>query len=187
MSDRNQDSFEPRHRIVGAIILVTFGLVLFSALLDDQPRMRPAGPVVESGTPETKIVVTPVPQPALPRTGVAAPTPAPIKPAPPTTVAQPARPTAPVEPAPGPVAKAAPVIDQYMVQVGVFANSANARELRDRLQGERYAVELKVIALKQGTGVRVRVGPYGRKTDAEAAQESIRKKFDIKGTVLSVR
>jgi len=66
MAERKEteDEFNPRHRIVGAVVLVALAVIFLPLLLSDRPsetgdsRVAPGGPA-----PETRIVVTPVPPP----------------------------------------------------------------------------------------------------------------------------
>jgi len=66
MAERKEteDEFNPRHRIVGAVVLVALAVIFLPLLLSDRPpetgdsHVAPGGPA-----PETRIVVTPVPPP----------------------------------------------------------------------------------------------------------------------------
>jgi DedD protein len=63
MAERKEaeDDFNPRHRIVGAVVLVALAIIFLPMLLSERPpetgdsRVAPGGPA-----PETRIVVTPV-------------------------------------------------------------------------------------------------------------------------------
>lgn len=72
-----------------------------------------------------------------------------------------------------------------MVQVGTFSNPANARRLSEKLKNQKYRVVMKVVALKSGRAVRVRVGPFRSKQGAADARDRINKKNGIKGVVLA--
>ena len=66
MAERKEteDDFNPRHRIVGAVVLVALAVIFLPMLLSDRPPETGDGSVVPGGTvPETRIVVTPVPPP----------------------------------------------------------------------------------------------------------------------------
>ncbi len=201
---QTETGFEPRHRILGAIVLVAIGFVIFSVVLNEQPQRLDRDQKVAIAAPDTRVVVVPIPQakptlavqtravdnPLAPRHLTEKPEPAP----------------APVEPAretpPKPVvAKAAPVKKvvqpakrinkargkQWMVQVGTFSNPANARRLSAKLKNQKYRVVVKVVALKNGRAVRVRVGPFNNKRSAADARDRINKKNGIKGVVLAQR
>jgi len=66
MAERKEteDEFNPRHRIVGAVILVALAVIFLPMLLSDRSPETGDGGVVPGGSaPETRIVVTPVPPP----------------------------------------------------------------------------------------------------------------------------
>jgi len=103
-----EDEFNPRHRIVGAVILVALAVIFLPILLSDHPPAnRGAGGDVAS-TPDSRVVEVPVPPPGdrpdtARRTGSGAG--APATPPPAKTITVPV----PVEPVlPAPVDEAAP-------------------------------------------------------------------------------
>ncbi|MEE8388917.1 MAG: SPOR domain-containing protein [Acidiferrobacterales bacterium] len=197
-----ETDFEPRHRILGAIVLVALGFILFSVVLQEQPQRVDSGDKAVAVAPATRVVVMPVPTPVarapLPvKTKVVANPLAPkqlIK-LPADAPAQTEQP-APVKPA---VARATPLkktssptrkiasagSKQWMVQVGTFSDPANARRLSKKLKLQKYRVVTKVIAIKGGRAVRVRVGPYPSWKSAATARDRINKKNGIKGVVLA--
>jgi len=66
MSERKtaEDDFNPRHRIVGAVILVALAVIFLPMLLSDRPPETGDNNVSRGGSaPETRIVVTPVAPP----------------------------------------------------------------------------------------------------------------------------
>jgi len=66
MAERKEteDDFNPRHRIVGAVVLVALAVIFLPMLLSDRPPETGDDSVIPGGTaPETRIVVTPVPPP----------------------------------------------------------------------------------------------------------------------------
>ena len=204
---RNEDTendFEPRHRILGAIVLVSLGFIVFSIVLHEQPQQLSPEDKQVGVTPDTRVVVTPVPSPQVrpdtkPTVSVK-PAPKvidnPLAPKPvPESTAKPAAPTAAEK-----VTRAEPLIattskpkttskssgGRWTVQVGTFADPANARRLGKKLEQQKYQVTLKVIALKQGRAVRVRVGPFDTRAGATRARDTIRKKNGIEGVVLAL-
>ncbi|MGH8445460.1 MAG: SPOR domain-containing protein [Solimonas sp.] len=96
--------------------------------------------------------------------------------APPKPVEKPAE--KPVEkPLPKPAEKpaekpAAPAAGSWFVQVGGFADIANARQVQGKLQGLGQASILSPIDTPKGTIYRVRAGPY---TSHDAAQAALGK------------
>ncbi len=91
------------------------------------------------------------PPPPQPETGTPKPEPAPAPP--------------PNGPAPAPAAPAGPEKGTYRVSVGAFGNPQNALALARRLQKQGYPVRLEPV----GRVTRVVVGPYGRRSEAQAA------------------
>lgn len=197
--------FEPRHRILGAIVLVALGFILFSVVLNEQPQRLDPGEKTAAVEPHTRVVVTPVPTPNM-VVPSSAKTPVRTR-----TVANPLAPkhlekktlktpasdqNVPIKPV---VAKAAPVkksvpvskksatvsSKHWMVQVGTFSDPANARRLSEKLKSQKYQVVTKVITLKAGSAVRVRVGPYTSLNSATTARDQIKRKNGIKGVVLA--
>ena len=58
-----EDEFNPRHRIVGAVILVALAVIFLPMLLSDRPPSTPPAGTGAMPTPETRVVVTPTPLP----------------------------------------------------------------------------------------------------------------------------
>lgn len=89
--------------------------------------------------------------------------------------------------------KAKPVPDQakqtrasaWVVQVGSFSNSTNAKALRDRLRKMGYASFVEVMKAKSGSVYRVRVGPELTRPAAERLQQRIQAQAKLKGLVQS--
>jgi DedD protein len=204
---RNEDTendFEPRHRILGAIVLVSLGFIVFSIVLNEQPQQVSPDDKQVGVTPDTRVVVTPVPSPqsqadTKPMTSIkpapkvinnplapkTAPAPAAKPPAP--TVAEKVTGTEPVITTTSkPKTTSKSSAGRWTVQVGTFTNPANARRLSKKLEQQKYQVTLKVIALKQGRAVRVRVGPFDTRAGATRARDTIRKKNGIEGVVLAL-
>lgn len=189
-----ESDFEPRHRILGAIVLVALGFILFSVVLHEQPQRLDPEEKTANLAPETRVVVIPLPTPAA-----RAPVPVRTK-----VVANPLAPEhlvkipadAPAKPS---VAKATPPKKtilpsrktantsgkQWIVQVGTFSDPTNARRLSKKLKSQKYRVVTKVVTIKGGRAVRVRVGPYPDWQSAVAARDRINRKNGIKGVVLA--
>ena len=55
--------------------------------------------------------------------------------------------------------------------------------MQENLARHGYAPQLDKIALNQGQGVRVRVGPYSHEAQARTAQARIQRELGIKGVV----
>jgi DedD protein len=64
---------------------------------------------------------------------------------------------------------------RFVVQVGAFADPARAREVRLKLERAGLKTYTHVADTKDGKRIRVRVGPFASKADAEKAAEKIKK------------
>jgi cell division septation protein DedD len=62
----------------------------------------------------------------------------------------------------------------YLVNVGLFAVDTNARKAEAKLRGAGVKVMVQDLQTGNGKRTRVRAGPYGSKSQAEAAAEKIR-------------
>ena len=196
--------FNPKHRVVGAIILVCVAVVALPLILSDRAVAPPTQPVAEVPTPDTRVVVTPItpvplPSNAPPATvktipSLVTPTaPAPSSSAPSANSAVASNPTpsrngasAPVTPSsvPAVAASAKPAVTKgWIVQVGAFSDTDNANRLKENLVRHGYAPELDKIALNKTQVVRVRVGPYGSEAEARATLGRIQRELSVKGVV----
>jgi cell division septation protein DedD len=89
-----------------------------------------------------------------------------------------ANPPAPTLPAPLPPKPAeatdtppsAVAAGKYMVNIGSFANLANANALVAKLRAQKLPVVADKVTLGTGSAMRVRVGPYDDRATAEAAR-----------------
>lgn len=180
MSETRDKHFDPRHRVVGAVILIGLAVIFVPMILAGRGASeRPEAQVPSN----SKRVVVELTQTA-PATTLAAASPAPsvdaTPPAPPpaTTAAEPPTPTLNA-----PVAMPS-VSTRWFVQAGIFSDAANARALAQRLRKRGYNVQLDKLPLAGGTGTRVRVGPYSERA-AKEAQARLHAQFKIKGLVKS--
>jgi cell division septation protein DedD len=134
---------------------------------------RPAAPddpnavatVDQTALPPARTDVEPEPEDAPlaavdAATGLPEPAPAPT----PAPVAAP-------EPAPAPAPLPASTAGgRYMVNVGSFSNLANARVLADKLRSRGLPLSSESVDVGGKPAMRLRVGPYGDRTAAEAAR-----------------
>ncbi|WP_137921910.1 SPOR domain-containing protein [Hydrogenophaga sp. 2FB] len=126
-------------------------------------------------------VVEKTPKPAAP---VAAATPAPTTPEP----AKPAAPAAPTDAArarallegkPTPTAQAtakpaSAAAERLVVQVGAFSEAAGARQVRQKLEGAGLKTYTHEAKTADGTRIRVRVGPFDNRADADKAAARVK-------------
>ena len=203
--------FDPRHRIVGAVVLVTLAVILLPLILDEHPESRlvngnpphqdtPEQTVAaaENGAVKTEKVV--IRKLDLGERSVSATDKAE---APQNTASKASAPTQVVtkkiditappandsKQSPTPVAttKSTQAVTKahWAVQVGTFSNQANVRRLKKQLEQHGFPVMFKDIQLKQGNAVRVRVGPFTTRASADKAQGKIRQDIGIKGVVVA--
>jgi DedD protein len=207
--DDERPQFNPKHRIAGAIILVSLAVIFVPMLLDESttpPENQTLTKIPDRDAPETKVVVAPiVPPTAEPVVSAAPPPEAPkaiaekspaVSAAPEPAVSPEPKPAAPVvaekksETAPKTkttpkAADAEKISKGWVVQVGTFANTDNAARLREKLQGQGYHVNSESVTVQGSKAVRLRVGPYRDKSAASKAQTQIQKEMSIQGVVLA--
>jgi DedD protein len=193
-----------RHRLIGAAVLVLLGVIGFPMLFDSQPR--PIAVDIPIEIPDkNKVKSLGNVAVALPSKQVSgmidegpAPKPAPSIPAipAPAVVAPAAVPVAAEAPVPKPVAKptetklaeakpAAAATGRFVVQVGAFADVAKAHEARVKLEKAGLKTYTQVVQPKEGKRIRVRVGPFETKADADKAAQKI-KKLDLPAAILEL-
>ena len=191
-----EDNFDPRHRIVGAVILVALAVIFLPMLLSDRPPETGPGGATGTATPNTRTVVMPVTPPAVTSKKMEETVPVvktvivPVEPPSeiPAAVKAPPPPDTPYSPArPAPESKtakpAASVENGWVVQAGAFAHLENARRLQQKLKQKGYSALLDPPNPAKGKTVRVEVGPYKDAAAAKAAQARIETDFGIQGVV----
>ena len=72
-----------------------------------------------------------------------------------------------------------------VVQVGAFADAAKAKEARTKLEQAGLKTYTQEVDTKEGKRIRVRVGPFATKEEADKAAEKIRK-LNLQATVLKL-
>lgn len=93
-------------------------------------------------------------------------------------------------PAAAPAAAAAPSAsaangDRYVVQVGAFADADKARETRLKVERAGLKTYTHVAETKEGRRIRVRVGPFANRAEADRAAEKI-KGLDLPAAILTL-
>lgn len=63
---------------------------------------------------------------------------------------------------------------RFVVQVGAFAEVARAREVRQKLEQLGLKTYTQVVDTKEGRRIRVRVGPYATRSEADKAAEKVK-------------
>lgn len=182
-------SEQTRHRVTGTVFLLAVAAIVLPMLFDDEPveleRPYPAGP--------QELIVQPDPSPApdmnelteaagrlvdavdaegfATDTGVRLGEPVLL----PESAQQPSSSLAPdaLEPA-------------WAVQVGAFAEPANAEALRERLRADGYAALMSTIRTGTGTSTRVAVGPIISREDSAALARELERRYDFDAVVRRV-
>lgn len=127
------------------------------------PNQSPEVPV-EAAPPQPAPVVEPKAEPVKADPEAAA-TPAPVaQPQP-----EPPKSAAPAEKKPVQPEKKATAGDGYTVQIGVFSDAGNVKQLQDRLTAAGFKSYTEKLGLPGGTKIRLRVGSYSDRAEAEKA------------------
>jgi DedD protein len=80
---------------------------------------------------------------------------------------------------------AKPEAVRSVVQVGAFADAAKAKEARNKLESAGIKTYTQEVDTKDGKRIRVRVGPFATKEEADKAAEKIRK-LNLQTTVIKL-
>ena len=74
---------------------------------------------------------------------------------------------------------------RFIVQVGAFTDSDKVREVRRKVEAMGIKTYTQVVETKEGSRIRVRVGPFADKAEATRIAEKIRK-LDLPASILSL-
>ena len=183
-----------KQRLIGAAVLAALAIIFLPMLLkgpdvrepdaSEVPLSMPATPSQDFETRELPLTVPDAVPPggALGMAPGSTPPSTPEQPVPDFAVADAAPPAAviavapvPVEPvvveAPLPPAEAARVgAGRHVLNVGSFANLANANAIASKLRAAGLPVIAERVSLGGGTAMRLRVGPYATRASAESAR-----------------
>jgi DedD protein len=192
---------QARRRLIGAVVLVGIGIVGFPLLFETQPRpipvdlpivipskdaVPPLAPAAPQATPpqvpaKSRDEVQAEPRTPAPRD--AATTPAEPRPATPqpAEAKAPARSNADAERARALLegkatarADAPTAPERVVVQVGAFADPAAARGVRQRVEQIGLKTFVQEVQTDGGKRLRVRVGPFDSREEAEKAAARIK-------------
>lgn len=84
-----------------------------------------------------------------------------------------------------PASTAAAASSRFVVQVGAFSDAVKAQEARVKLERAGMKTYTQVVQPKEGKRIRVRVGPFETKGDADKTADKIRK-LDLPASVLEL-
>lgn len=187
--------FDPKHRIIGAIVIVALAVILIPMILSnrqsptERPDAQPLAPGESAAEPDKVAVTKLAPPESVDESKQATVQVAPETDAPSPAVA--AAKSSEVQAAAAPTK--APAADAgakaanagWVVQVGTFSNAANATRLEKKLRAVGQPLLVEHITLEGHKAVRLRVGPFHEHTAALKAQARIRKEVGVKGVVLA--
>ncbi|MFT3717573.1 SPOR domain-containing protein [Pseudorhodoferax sp.] len=91
----------------------------------------------------------------------------------------------PTPAAAAPAVAAADQAGRFVVQVGAFADADKARETRQRLERAGLKTYTQEVDTKDGKRIRVRVGPFSQRAEADKAVERL-KGLGLQASVLSL-
>lgn len=155
-----------QQRIVGAIVLVTLGVIFIPALLDgsgyrgrqvqdievkEKPRFQ-----VDAGE-RPKLIPTPVEQ---------------------------NRKTIELDRGQDKQQLAEQPIQAFALQVGTFDSEDNATRLKDKLKAAGYVAFIPANE-DQKSGFKVRIGPQLERDELEKIKQDVKKKFDLEGYIVN--
>jgi DedD protein len=206
--DKNADSMaaqsldalrrQARHRLIGATVLVLLAVVGFPLVFDTKPREVAADIRIDMPDKET---VRPSQAPTPPVDVATAPAPVPVpdaeivnKPVVPPSVMpektdqaeakeEEIKPEATGKPES--TAKTEDAAPRFIVQVGAFAEESKAKEVRAKLEKAGIKTYTHIAQTKEGKRIRVRVGPFATKDEAQKSVDKI-KSLQLSASVLTI-
>jgi DedD protein len=201
-----------RRRLVGAVALVLLVVTVLPMILDDRED-RATQPEIAISIPskDGEFASKVVPVESLPATAPQADAQpvAPIETARPQpgAISEPSPETAPTTaaaPSDGPKQEStsAPLAQEataavksnvsekpaaagnFSVQIGVFSDAANVKQLQDKLAAGGFKYYTEKLGAATGSKIRLRVGPFASRPDAEQARDAL-KAMGISGIVVA--
>lgn len=180
-----------RRRLIGAFVVVIAMVLILPAVLEDKPQpvsqnveivlpppvASQPNPPMAAIEPSAPAAVPPMPTPApvtedKPQDAEAKDTQKPTQKEAPSPAAEPGkRPTSPQPAEVKPKTPNKPSSERFLVQVGVFSNSENVKQLQAKLAAQ--GVKARSETLADGK-IRVRAGPYPTRQEAERMVNRIR-------------
>lgn len=173
-----------QQRLVGAVVLVSLGVIFIPALLDGAGyKSRHSRsieiPVEPKFAPLTQLEVAKIQTPKELVANKA------FEKHDSESKSDPVKVTAP---APKPTVvkkkKAVEPVQAWVVQVGTFSQKSNALVLQDKLRADKHPAFITDIKVKGKTSYKVKIGPVVDKVRAEKLKEKIKKTHDLDGYVI---
>jgi len=188
--------FNPKYRIVGAVILVSLVVIFVPMVLNESeppPELKTHGDSPPRGnSTDTRVIVSPVTPDApralsggVPSTHTTAPAvDATTAVAPKTEAAASlSRSSAAPEKPSLPSTPAEKITKGWIVQVGTFTHTENAIRLRDKLKNQGHTVLTETTTVSGKKALRLRVGPFQDQEQASQSMAKIRKDTGVKAVV----
>ncbi len=185
-----------RRRLIGAIALVVFVVIVLPIVFDKEPRPITHDLTIQIPSQDTPFKARAVPEAARPKPEEPAVNPGPLKLAekPAEKVAE--KPTAErpaktseaetraVAQKPQPAPEAKPAVSHpeakpeksgsFVVPLGAYSNAANAKQMRERVAAAGFKTLQEPIKGPNGNRLRVRAGPFATREAAERAREKLK-------------
>ena len=178
-----------RHRLIGAAVLVMFGVITFPLLFETQPRPVAVDipieiPRKESAPalvmPEAKTTVRVAPAEPIPTEVLAETFEAPSggrETAPLKITPEPSK-QSPTATASGPGSERSEArqdkAPRFVVQVGAFSETQAAREARLKVEKTGFKTFVQTADTAEGKRTRVRVGPFNSREEADKVQAKLK-------------
>lgn len=180
---------QARRRLIGAIILLGIGVIGFPLIFQTQPRPIPVDIPIDiprrDGAPPLNAAAGGNPAtmaaPATPATPAAPATPVEVEVLPPARSASGAEPASAASAGKGDTAKGS--TDQggtekdrgrFIVQAGSYTDADTVRQVRSKLERMGLKTYTQAVTIAGVPRVRVRVGPYASKEEAQDVQNRIK-------------
>ncbi len=189
-----------RRRLVGALALVLLVVIVLPLVLDREPRplsqeLSVLIPSQDAGRFNSRALPPGAPVQEAQQGEAAAPSSQPIRAAAPSAAAAPAPAPAPVSAASAPAPTPAPVStsaasasasastapapvasksERYLVQIGAYSTTLNAKRAQDKANAAGFKTIVEVAQGPKGEQTKVRAGPYATREAAEKAREELK-------------
>jgi len=175
-----------RRRLIGAIALVVFVVIVLPIVFDKEPRPITHDLAIQIPSQDTPFKPRAAPEAAPkleqpvrdPEPQKAAEKPAEIKPVAgkpqPAPEAKPAASHPEAKPAASHPEAKPEKSASFVVPLGAYSNAANAKQMRDRVAAAGYKTLQEPIKGAHGTQLRVRAGPFASREAAERARAKLK-------------